>query len=203
MRSLSSKEESFVRLMTTGPEYEQRGFELLLKRANFEEFFDALAAAGLFDPARNPAPVPGDQPGYFRVPYWEPLGYLEAVAKLSGERDDVTLAEKVMNVVRAVSRWREEDGSVRDSHHTYHTFAKILGLVPTRVVTLEDIDLMPAWLEAKFDRGSVAFALSGGALRRFVDSSCADDWMKACRIIAHCTVLRWVDDKWGVIRKRR
>ena len=62
-----------------------RGFELLLNRSDFEEFFDALAEANLFDPAKNPAPVQGDKAGFFWVPGWEPLAYLEAVARVSGE----------------------------------------------------------------------------------------------------------------------
>ena len=40
------------------------------------------------------------EPGYYRLPYWNALGYLEAVAKSAGENDDVALAGKVMDVVR-------------------------------------------------------------------------------------------------------
>ena len=67
--------------MTEDEEYERRGFELLLKRPDFDGFFDALAQAGLFDPSRNLGPVPADQPGYYRLPYWSPLAYLEAAGK--------------------------------------------------------------------------------------------------------------------------
>ena len=106
MDKLTSKQKSFIRLMTEGGEYARRGFDLLLQRQDFDDFFDALSAAGVFNAEQNPGPVPGDKPGFFLVPYWEPLKYLEAVATLSSERDDITLAEKVMNVVRNVSRWR-------------------------------------------------------------------------------------------------
>jgi hypothetical protein len=197
MKTLSSKQKAFIKLMTQSSDQTRRGFQLLLKRSDFEEFFDALAEASLFEPANNPAPVQGDQPGFFWVPFWEPLPYLEAVAKLSGDRGDVILAEKVMSVVRTVSRWRETDGTGRDNYHTFHSFAKIYGLVPISVVTLEDVDLIPTWLQGRFDRSMVAFALAGGTLSRFIDSASPDDWTKACRIIEHCTALRWVDDKWA------
>jgi hypothetical protein len=107
MISLTSKQEAFVRQMAEGDDYTRRGFDLLLKRTDFVKFFDALAAQHLFDPDRNPGPLPSDTPGYFRIPYWESLRYLEAVARTSGERNDLALAEKVLDVVRRVSAWRE------------------------------------------------------------------------------------------------
>ena len=91
----------------------------------------------------------------------------------------------------------EIDGTGRDNYHTYHSFAKIFGLVPPRVVTLEDVDLIPTWLQGRFDRSLVAFAFADGALHRFIDSASPEDWTKACRMIEHCTSLRWVDKKWG------
>jgi hypothetical protein len=197
MDKLTSKQEAFVRQMTEGAEYARRGFDLLLQRHDFERFFDALSAVGLFAAEQNPRPVPGDKPGFYSVPYWEPLKYLEAVAKLSGERSDTILAKKVMNVLRRVSNWRDSDGAGRDNYHTYHAFARILGLVPITVVTSEDIELIPTWLHGRFDRSMVAFALAEGTLRRFIDSASPDDWRKACRIVEHCVSLRWVDDRWG------
>jgi hypothetical protein len=73
MNSLTSNQRSFIELMKNGDEYERRGFELLLKRPDFSAFFDALSEAGLFDPTRNSGPVAADKPGYYRVPYWQPL----------------------------------------------------------------------------------------------------------------------------------
>jgi hypothetical protein len=139
MNSLSSKQQAFITLMKNGEDYERRGFELLLQRSDFPAFFDALADEGLFGPSRNLGPVEADKPGYYRVPYWPPLPYLEAVARLAGEQSDTALAEKVMGVVRNVSRWRDSDGKPRDNHSTWHSFAKILGLLPSSTVSPADI----------------------------------------------------------------
>jgi hypothetical protein len=190
MAELSTNQKAFIKTMTEDEEYERRGFELLLKRADFDIFFDELAAAGLFYPSRNLGPVPADQPGYYRLPYWNPLAYLEAAAKRAGEQDDLALAEKVMNVVRQVTRWRDEHGNVRDNENTWHAFATIFGLVPLQAVSLEDIDLIPAWLDPGFSQSRVGSAFARGPLRRFVDSPYPEDWQKACRILYHCTAIR-------------
>src|SRR5262249_25160264 len=153
------------------------------------------AAAHIFDADRNPGPVESDTPGFFRIPYWEPLRYLEAVAKKSDENSNLALAAKVMGVVRNVSAWRDADGKVRDNHYTFNSFTRILGLVPTASVTLADIDLIPTWLSGKFNTSTVAFALVEGTLKRFLTTTSADDWKKACRMVAHATAIDWADDK--------
>jgi hypothetical protein len=200
MNSLSSKQEAFIKLMKKGEDYERRGFELLLQRSNFSAFFDALADEGLFDPSRNSGPVEADKPGYYRVPYWPPLPYLEALARLAGEKADVALAEKVMGVVRNVSQWHGGDGKPRDNHSTWQSFAKILGLLPSSAVSEADIDLAPIWLTGRFDRWMAGHALASGALRNFLASDDPGDWAKACRVLYHCTAVVFVDKGSGTER---
>lgn len=195
MARLTANQESFIKLMGKSDEHARRGFDLLLVRPGFETFFEALEEAGMFKPVHNPAPIPANEPGYVRIPYWPALDYLQACAKQAGEHDDLQLAQKVMTVVRAVSGAREPDGSVRDNYHTYRVFAEIFGLLPTRTVTAEDLCLIPGWLETKFDRGGVGHALDKGALRRFLASDLPEDWNKAGLILRHCTAVRLIDEK--------
>src|SRR6266404_516891 len=159
MASLTAKQESFIRLMAESEELERRGFELLLKHADYEKFFDPLKDAGLFDADHNPAAVPAEEKGYVRIPYWSALDYLTAVAKLSGERDDLALANKVMTVVRSVASWRDAKGLPRENYHTARKFAGIFGLVPTAAVTTDDLEFIPLWLKDRFERMLVPNAL--------------------------------------------
>ena len=192
---LTSKRKWFIQRMSQGDEHAQWGFELLLKRPDFAEFFNHLDEAGLFSPSRNPAPVPSTEPGYVRIPYWSALDYLQACAKQAGEHNDAQLAQKVMSIVRAVSLAREPDGSVRDNYHTYRVFAEIFGFLPTDAITAEDLDLIPGWLESKFNNGMVGHALDIGVLRRCLTSESPDDWSKACLILRYCTAIRWLDER--------
>lgn len=191
---LTSKQESFIKLMTKSEEHARHGFDLLLQRPGLEEFFDALQEAGLFEPINNPAPVPAEEPGFSRIPYWHALNYLVAVATKAGEENDIELAQKVMTVVRSVGRAREPDGSIRDNYHTHHNFARILGLVPTVTVVPADLALIPDWLTSKFDRGMVGRILGEGALHRFLASGSQEDCDKACLILKHCTDIYWVGE---------
>jgi hypothetical protein len=195
MANLTAKQEAFINRMSESEELAHWGFELLLKRDDCHRFFDALEEVGLFDPSRNPAPIPAEEEGYVRIPFWSALDYLTAVAKLSGERNDLELAGRVMTVVRSVVAWRDPEGHPRDNFHTARKFAEIFGLVPTSAVTIADINFIPAWLNSRFERMLVGKALDDGALRRFLASSSPEDRNKAVLVLRHCTAIEWLDVK--------
>jgi hypothetical protein len=191
MVSLTENRKSFIKLMSKSEEHARRGFELLLKRDDFDEFFQALAAEELFDPVHNPAPISVEPVGSVRLPFWAALDYLVACAKLSDQKGDNALAEKVMVIVRRVSAFREPDGGIRDNYHTFRKFAEILGWVPTAVITASDIELVSVWLSSRFDRGMVAHALDEGAIKRLLASDVPEDWNKAIGLLRHCLGIRW------------
>jgi hypothetical protein len=195
MAKLSAKHEAFVKLMMESDELARRGFDLLLKRSKPDEFFDALQDAGLFQASKNPAPMAAEEEGYVRIPYWAPLDYLVVVARVSGERNDVALAEKVMAIVRAVSSRRDANNQPIENYHTNRKFAEILGLVPTQVLTTQDIEMVEVWLRDRFEKGMISHALDEGLLPRLIKSVSPGDWDKAVQILSYCTAIRWQSAK--------
>src|SRR4030095_10811004 len=183
------KQKAFIELMKKSDEHARRGFDLLLKRQDFDTFFDAIAAQGLFAPESNPAVVV-DESGRVRIPHWPALDYLLACARLSEQRNDLVLAEKVLKVVRAVTTFKDS-GGVRDNFITFRRFAEILGVVPLSAITEADIELAAVWLSARFDHDMVARALDEGAFERLLGSDRAGDWKKATRLLQHCLRIVW------------
>ncbi|HEY5602240.1 MAG TPA: hypothetical protein VIM41_03950, partial [Gammaproteobacteria bacterium] len=135
---LTWKRRQFLERMIQNAEQAQWGFELLLKRDNFAEFFDHLRTFELFSPANNPAPVPVEDGKYVRIPYWPALDYLEACAKLAGRNNDLALAGNVLDVVREVTRARQVNNGHPDNYHTHRKFAEILGHLPTVAISRND-----------------------------------------------------------------
>jgi hypothetical protein len=195
LTSLSSKLESFIRMMAQGEEFARHGFDLLTKRPEPEQYFDALNEAGFFDPKNSSGPVPSTEPGFVQIPFWSALNYLEAVAKRAGERDDDQLANKLLKVIRDVTNYRDPDGAVRDNYHTYHKFAEIFGLLPLRTIVKEDIHLVSVWLASKFDRGLVGSSLGKGLLKRLLASGSPEDIEKACLLMKECMAFRWLPEE--------
>jgi|HubBroStandDraft_4_1064222.scaffolds.fasta_scaffold08187_2 hypothetical protein len=189
MSDLTAKQESFIQKMAENEELARHGFALLIEKDNCETYFDALQAAGLFEPSKNPRPVHVAEQGYVHISYWGALDYLVAVAKLAGQRNDLELANKVMGVVRNVSSWRDEEGKPQENYHTSQKFATVLGLVPTEAVALEDLEFVPAWLSNRFERMLVSRALDEDVLPRFSASGRPEDWEKAVIVLRHCTAI--------------
>lgn len=189
MTALTERQESFLNIMKESRVLEWKGYQRLLEREDGTRFFHVLREAGFFAPDRNPAPEHEGE-NRIRVPYWPPLGYLKAVAERCGKQGDTALADSVMEVVRSVSSWRDEKGQARSNYRTNWTFAEILGLLPTKAVTVQDVDLVEEWLNDPFDRTALAHALDG-ALSHFLDSTTPEDWQKAARILFHVTIIEW------------
>lgn len=191
MPDFSAKELSFIEMMKLSPDHARKGFEILAMRPDLQRFFEPLVKAGFFAPEQNPKIQQAEQPGYYRVPYWDALEYLVALAKTAGEKNDVDLAEQVMQIVRAATDARDPE---RDNYHTARKFAEVLGLVPTAAVKLVDIEMVGLWLDTRFHHGTVTRALDTGAMRNFVAGQAREDWLKALGILRHCTSIRWVQE---------
>src|SRR5438552_3118579 len=99
MPNLTANQRSFIEMMQLSDEHAIRGFDMLLRRPQFLDFFEALVDTGLFAPEKNPAPVQADKEGRYRIPYWKALDYLIACAKIAGERNDGALAEKILKII--------------------------------------------------------------------------------------------------------
>ena len=190
MAKLTAKQESFVEMMKKSEEHAAKGFELLAGQADPQIWFDALEAAGFFDPSKAPGIVEASEPGYFRIPHWPALNYLQAVSNLAGETNNIDLSRKIIEVIRNVSENDKPDGALRGNSNTFRRFADFLGVLPLDVISLEDLDLLPSWLDSPFDHGMVAHAIAKGILSRLLISDQVDNWEKACRILFHCTAIR-------------
>lgn len=197
---LTWRRRQFLERMAENAEQAQWGFELLLKRENFADFFDHLRTFELFKPANNPAPIEDGK--FVQVPYWPALDYLKACAKRADQNNNHALAENVMNVVREVTKARLANNGHPDNKYTHEKFAEILGCLPTKVITRDDLELIPAWLDSRFDRGGVGRVLDNGLMKRLLQSEVADDWSKACQVLWHCTKVVWIEEE-GLERTRK
>jgi hypothetical protein len=188
MTPLTSTQQAFVEQMAENEELASHGFRLLIQRPDLVKYFDALRDVGLFDPVRNPAPVHTAE-GYFRIPYWNALDYLLAVAKVAGQQDDDELGQRVLQVVRAVSSWQDSEGNYRQNFHTAHKFTEILGILPARLVTIEDLRFISLWLRDRFERMLVSTAIDEVLLPHLLNSSNSEDWKKSAVVLEQCTSL--------------
>lgn len=183
MTTLTSNEQAFVNLMARDKDRATWGFDLLLKQLpkTLVKYFDLLREKGLFA-------ADNDQRA---IPSWPALEYLEAVAKIASEKNYMGLAEKIMTIVRTGSKNGKSDIRSSDNHYACHMFAKIIGSVPLSAINIDDIELIALWLDNEFDCGATAKEVSEGILRRVLDENTENSLKMACRILYHCTAIKW------------
>jgi hypothetical protein len=193
--NLPSKLESFLQTMHRGEEFTRHGVDLLSKQPSPEDYFEALKDAGFFDPKNNAGPVPSNEPGFVQIPFWPALTYLQAVAKRAGQTDDLSLAEKILGVVRSVTNFRDDNGEPRDNYHSYYRFAEIIGELPLRSISIDDVKLIRVWLTSRFEHGLVGSSLAKGLLKRLLASDEQRDTELAIRVMKECMAYEWLPKK--------
>lgn len=183
-------------MMRQDDDLARHGYGLLTKRPEPEQYFDALKQRGFFDPEKNTGPTPSENPGMVYIPFWHALDYLQAVAKRAVEKSDVELVEKLLEVIRKVTTFKDvATGEPRDNYHTYYRFAEMIGTFPLSRIKLADVQLIRIWLASKFDRGLVAQELSKGLVPRLLASDAAEDIEKACSLLEECMAFRWLPEE--------
>ena len=189
--TLNAKQVAALDLLEQGEEYAAYFF----KKATGLVWFDALRERGHFDPSRNPKPKEAREKGFFTIPQWPALDYLERISHDAAKPENRDYAEKLMGVIRSVTR-PADAGHRADNYRTWWYFTKILCILPTEVISTEDIDMFRDWLHSAFDTTLVGSEIGRSLLPRLLGSTNEDDWWKAARLVEIATEIRWVERRY-------
>ena len=138
----------------------------------------------------NPEPFESDpqrQKGYYTIPFWPVLRYLEKISI----SDDLAIHKRLINIIFQVTRPLPPLKKA-DNYHTWHYFSKILGNLPVDVIDLTHIDLIRDWLEGRFDTSLVGSEIGKSLLPKLLKSEKPEDLGKAIKIVEIITELRWL-----------
>ena len=182
--SLKPNQLGFIEVMTKGAEAEQDGFAILAKRPDAALFFDKLLDAGLLAASKIQGPVPAEREGYFRLPYWNGLDYLEAIAKQSADSNDIPLGKKVADIILSISRDATDDQ--RQNYHVWRKFADTIALLPLPVLSQALILEVRQWLSTRLDRSLAAESLGNKLMPKLI---VADDQ----------AIRRWALELFGIL----
>lgn len=140
----------------------------------------------------NPQPTEAENsPGYFTIPQWPALDYLEKVSKqISGSEEAV---DDLLEIIKSVTHLKDPVGQHIDNYRTWYYFVKIFLNLPNEKITEEIINLIPTWLDSKFSTSLPGSEIVGKLLPKFLNSEKAEDWKKAERIIEIVTDVKWIE----------
>ena len=159
------------------------------------KWFDELEERGFFNPELNPRPVQSDQEGYFSIPSWPILEYLEQTALELQQPENLDYADRFLKVMRDVTRSAIADGV--SNYRTWWYFAKIVRFIPIDKIISDDVELLEHWLKDTFDRMLVGTELGNHLLPRLLASDSAHAHGLAIGLVNALTALTWNPRRWG------
>lgn len=157
------------------------------KKLMHPKWLQFLYVYGFFK--ENPEPFEADpqrQKGYYTIPFWPVLHYLEKISSSS----DSAIQKRLLTIITQATR-PAAPLKKADNYHTWHYFSKILGNLPTDVVDLAHIDLLQDWLEGRFDTSLVGSEIGKSLLPKLLKSQKPEDLAKAIKIVEIITELKW------------
>ncbi|MCD6177107.1 MAG: hypothetical protein J7K29_04645, partial [Candidatus Cloacimonetes bacterium] len=185
--SLTPKEEAVLDLIKEDNAYENYFF----KKVSDIKWFYPLKERGYFSPEKAPGPKPADKEGYF-IPYWNVLDYLEKVSQQARQPENEKYADELLKIIKNVTEYHIKNSKKLDNYHTWRSFVEILCNIPNEKIDDAILDLIPIWLDSKFDNELPASEIVEKLLPKFLDSDSPDNWKKAEKIVEIVTQIKWV-----------
>ncbi|MBL7148151.1 MAG: hypothetical protein ISS82_04975 [Nanoarchaeota archaeon] len=187
--NLTPKEKAVLNLINEDVAYENYFFQ----KVSDLKWFYPLKELGYFNPEKAPCLKPSKKEGYFTIPEWNVLPYLERLS----QREDINneYIDELLSIIVNTTNYHIENNNSLDNYRTWWYFIKILYNIPNEKNNDEIIELISIWLESRFDTALVGSEILDKFIPKFLDSSNREDVQKAERIINLITKIKW-DDKY-------
>lgn len=189
---LTSDQKSFIEMMKESPELEEHGFHLLSEKANGPELFDFLKRERFFSVEKAPTPIKVEE-GRYRIPYWTALDYLEKVAEHAGKNNDANLTKSLLEILHSQTENILANRVELSNYHTNRMFVRILALLPSAELKIEDLNLISTWLDDRFGGDTVSFEISRTLLKKFPPSGEQPEY--AFHILEMLLKIKWRQDQ--------
>jgi len=169
-----------------GPEYTV----YLFQTATSPEWLAPLQQRGYFGPDSAPGPAAAKEKGYIYFPLWPILPYLEQVSKRLALPRDKVHRDELFSIMSQVTQYHVDNGRKLDNYRTWWYFVKILLNLPTRAIPEDILELLPVWLDSKFDNPLPGADIAKKLLPKFLGSTMSEDHRKAEKIVQAITAVR-------------
>jgi hypothetical protein len=147
-----SKAERIFQIIKYDEPQRNHLFKNLASSPNPFPWLKPLKERGYFDPKNNPTPqeVP-DKKGYFTIPYWNVLGYLENVAIKNEKNLSEEITNILLEIINSIINYRNEKGERIDNYRTDWVIIKIIFSLPVKKINKEHIEFLRIALSSKWD----------------------------------------------------
>jgi len=157
------------------------------KRLRRLAWLKSLKISGFFD--RNPQPIEVEnQTGSYTVPRWSVLDYLEWCSTQIEKSKDPQYGEDLIDIIRSVSKYRDQNGKRVDNEITDWSFIKIIANLPAQFVQISDIEMIGTFFESRWESTLVGSEVGSNLLPALLNRGEKEKSLKLFDII---TTVKW------------
>lgn len=158
--AITDRIDSITKMDEPGQEIIKTLPNLLNIESRFIYFFNSLKSSkwlphlhkeGYFKGCLNPPPLEVDnKPGYFTMPYWGILQYLEVVADSNSKEPNEVVSKVLVEIVNEISNYQDKNGSRVENFRTDYTLFKIICCLPEDYLTEDHFDFISIALQNRW-----------------------------------------------------
>jgi len=189
IQKLTPKEEAVLELIAK----DKIAAIYFFKKVSDPKWLPHLKEKGFFSPEKAPGPEPADKEGFYTIPHWNVLDYLERVSQKVKEPGNEIYIDKLLEIVKEVTKYHRETNKL-DNYHIWGSFIRILSNLPNNKISMEIIDLIPVWLDSRFNTGLQTIEIIEKLFPKFLTDN-PNDIQKAEQIISYLTEIKEKDKK--------
>lgn len=146
-----SKEDRVFQYIKNDEPIRNYFFECLASTPDPFPWLKPLKEKGYFNPSNNRKPQEDpDRKGYFTIPYWNILGYLENVAKKKKETPSEEITNLLLEIIQEIIDYKDKNGERIENYRTDCAIVKIIFSLPIEKINNTHIEFIKLALNSKW-----------------------------------------------------
>lgn len=147
----------------------------LADTSNPSQWLEPLFQKEFFAPQSNPLPEEDPfQKGFFRVPHWNVLGFLENTARQNYKNPHKKITDILISIIGSISGYKNEAGERIDNHITDLTLVKVIFSLPSDRIKKSHIEFIDTALKTKWTNTLVVVEIGKIGIPRLIDGNRKD-----------------------------
>jgi len=133
-------------------EYRSHFFMELSEAKNPIPWLEILKKEGYLLPEKNSEPIEDkDNKGFYSIPRWEVLGFLENVSKYNNKYPDEKVMKLLLDIIEDYTKYQGDPDKRIDNYITDWYILKILSDLPVNRISLQHIEYIKLALNSRWD----------------------------------------------------
>lgn len=147
-------------------------------------WFISLKEKGYFEGKRNlPPQAVKNQPGFFTIPFWNVLSYLERVVKINKGNPSEEITKGIAEVVDSIISYTSKDGKRIDNYRTDWFVTKIIFMLPHEKWGEKYIDFVRIAVKGSFGSTLIQSEISQSVLPALIENKAINLILKLLEVI--------------------